>query len=73
MLSAVPPQERKQMLGENLFPLIKNMYPDLAGRITGMLLEMDDSELLKLLEKRELLKAKVEEAVAVRKAGGHAT
>lgn len=65
MLAAAPPQEQKQMLGERLFPLIQNMYPDLAGKITGMLLEIDNSELLHMLESRESLKAKVEEAVAV--------
>jgi len=65
MLSEAPPQEQKQMLGERLFPLIAHMYPDLAGKITGMLLEIDNSELLHMLESRESLKAKVEEAVAV--------
>lgn len=65
MLAEAPPQEQKQMLGERLFPLIHNMYPELAGKITGMLLEIDNSELLHMLESRESLKAKVEEAVAV--------
>lgn len=65
MLAEAPPQEQKQMLGERLFPLIHGMYPDLAGKITGMLLEIDNSELLHMLESRESLKAKVEEAVAV--------
>lgn len=65
MLAAAQPQEQKQMLGERLFPLIQHMYPDLAGKITGMLLEIDNSELLHMLESRESLKAKVEEAVAV--------
>jgi len=65
MLAEAPPQEQKQMLGERLFPMIHIMYPDLAGKITGMLLEIDNSELLHMLESRESLKAKVEEAVAV--------
>lgn len=65
MLAAAPPQEQKQMLGERLFPLIQRMYPELAGKITGMLLEIDNSELLHMLEHHESLKAKVEEAVAV--------
>jgi len=65
MLAAAPPQEQKQMLGERLFPLISSMYPELAGKITGMLLEIDNSELLHMLESRESLKAKVDEAVAV--------
>jgi len=65
MLAAAPPQEQKQMLGERLFPLIQCMYPQLTGKITGMLLEIDNSELLHMLEHNESLKAKVEEAVAV--------
>merc|ERR1712077_178649 len=65
MLAAAPPQEQKQMLGERLFPLIQGMYPDLAGKITGMLLEIDNSELVHMLEHSESLKGKVDEAVAV--------
>lgn len=65
MLAAAQPQEQKQMLGERLFPLIQNMHPDLAGKITGMLLEIDNSELLHMLEQKKALEMKVEEAVAV--------
>merc|ERR1711988_77364 len=65
MLAAAPPQEQKQMLGERLFPLIARMYPDLAGKITGMLLEIDNADLLHMLEDHNSLKSKVEEAVAV--------
>jgi polyadenylate-binding protein len=65
MLADALPPEQKQMLGERLFPLIHHMYPDLAGKITGMLLEIDNSELLHMLEHNESLRAKVEEAVAV--------
>lgn len=65
MLASAPPQEQKQMLGERLFPLIQRMFPELAGKITGMLLEIDNSELLHMLEHTESLKSKVEEAVAV--------
>merc|ERR1719510_1360445 len=65
MLAAAPPQEQKQMLGERLFPLIQGMYPELAGKITGMLLEIDNSELVHMLEHSESLKGKVDEAVAV--------
>ncbi|XP_067317411.1 LOW QUALITY PROTEIN: polyadenylate-binding protein 4-like [Anolis sagrei] len=65
MLAAAPPQEQKQMLGERLFPLIQAMHLSLAGKITGMLLEIDNSELLHMLESPESLGSKVEEAVAV--------
>ncbi|NXL84448.1 PABP1 protein, partial [Alectura lathami] len=64
MLASAPPQEQKQMLGEHLFPLIQSMHPTLAGKITGMLLEIDNSELLHMLESPESLRSKVDEAVA---------
>ena len=59
MLAAAPPQDQKQMLGERLFPLIQRIYPDLAGKITGMLLEIDNAELLHMLEDHNFLKEKV--------------
>jgi polyadenylate-binding protein len=65
MLAAATTQEQKQMLGERLFPLIQRLHAELAGKITGMLLEMDNSELLMMLESSDVLKAKVDEAVAV--------
>jgi len=65
MLAAAQPQEQKQMLGERLFPLIQAMHPEWAGKITGMLLEIDNAELLHMLDSQESLKAKVDEAVVV--------
>ena len=53
------------MLGERLYPLIQQSHPELAGKITGMLLEMDNSELLHLLESPDALTQKVDEAVSV--------
>merc|ERR1719456_484693 len=61
-LAAAPPGMQKQMLGEKLFPLISRFQPELAGKITGMMLEMDNSELLILLESEAALKTKVDEA-----------
>jgi polyadenylate-binding protein len=65
MLAAAPAQEQKQMLGERLFPLIQRMFPELAGKITGMLLEIDNTELLHMLEDHQSLKSRVDEAVTV--------
>ena len=53
------------ILGKRLYPLIESSHPDLASKITAMLLEIDNSELLYMLESRESLKTKVEEAVAL--------
>lgn len=46
-------------IGERLFPLIQSMHANLAGKITGMLLEIDNSELLHMLESHESLRSKV--------------
>jgi polyadenylate-binding protein len=48
------------MLGERLFPLVERMQPDNAGKITGMLLEMDNSELLLLIDSKPALESKVQ-------------
>ncbi|KAK2079922.1 hypothetical protein QBZ16_002317 [Prototheca wickerhamii] len=64
-LAQAPPEQQKQLLGEALFPQVAAQQPDLAGKITGMLLEMDNSELLLLLESQDALADKVDEAVAV--------
>uniref|UniRef100_A0A3Q4HMX2 Polyadenylate-binding protein n=1 Tax=Neolamprologus brichardi TaxID=32507 RepID=A0A3Q4HMX2_NEOBR len=65
VLAAAPPMDQKQLLGERLYPLIHALHPNLAGKITGMLLEIDNSELLHMLESPESLHAKVDEAIAV--------
>ncbi|KAL4352290.1 hypothetical protein GQ457_06G009490 [Hibiscus cannabinus] len=67
MLAAASPDQQKTILGERLYPLVQKHQPDLVPKITGMLLEMDNAELLLLLESPESLAAKVEEAVEVLK------
>ncbi|CAL5345380.1 unnamed protein product [Camellia sinensis] len=47
------------MLGEQLFPLVERVEPDHAGKVTGMLLEMDQTEVLHLIEAPDALKKKV--------------
>merc|ERR1712064_125710 len=64
-LAAAPAAVQKQMLGEKLYPQIAKMQPQLAGKITGMMLEMDNSELLILLESPAQMKEKVDEALRV--------
>eukprot|EP00455_Lapot_gusevi_P007376 TRINITY_DN13151_c0_g1_i1.p1 TRINITY_DN13151_c0_g1~~TRINITY_DN13151_c0_g1_i1.p1 ORF type:complete len:269 (-),score=33.09 TRINITY_DN13151_c0_g1_i1:79-837(-) len=65
VLAAAPPEVQKRMIGERLFPLIQSKQPQPAGKITGMLLEMDNGELLTLLETPSTLNEKIEEAVQV--------
>ncbi|XP_059190152.1 embryonic polyadenylate-binding protein-like isoform X1 [Centropristis striata] len=65
MLAAAPLMDQKQLLGERLYPVVHSLHPSLAGKITGMLLEIDNSELLHMLETPESLHSKVDEAIAV--------
>jgi polyadenylate-binding protein len=72
-LASASPEQQKNMIGERLYPLIHASQPDLAGKITGMLLEMDNSELLHLLESPEALNSKITEALQVLEAHNAAT
>ncbi|KAI5077572.1 hypothetical protein GOP47_0007396 [Adiantum capillus-veneris] len=65
VLAKASPQQQKQMLGERLYPLVQKRQLPLAGKITGMLLEMDNNELLFLLDSEDALASKVEEAEIV--------
>merc|ERR1719491_2837478 len=69
-LANASPGVQKQMLGEKIYPLIAKLQPELAGKITGMMLEMDSSELLMLLESETQLRNKVNEALTVLQSTG---
>lgn len=45
--------------------MVKQLQPDHASKITGMLLEMDEMEIVHMFENPDSLKAKVDEALAV--------
>ncbi|GMH17790.1 hypothetical protein Nepgr_019631 [Nepenthes gracilis] len=59
------PEQQRTMLGESLYPLVDAIEHDNAAKVTGMLLEMDQTEVLHLLESPDALKAKVAEAIEV--------
>jgi polyadenylate-binding protein len=63
--------QRKQQLGETLYPLVAealvamNEQEEKAGKITGMVLELDPTELVHMIENPTLLNAKINEALVV--------
>lgn len=67
----VSAEDRKLMLGESLYPLIsdylraQNQPEDLAGKITGMVLELTEAELVGMIQSQEALAKKVSEALDV--------
>ncbi|CAH8873381.1 unnamed protein product [Trichobilharzia szidati] len=67
-LAQLPEEEQKRTLGEHLYPRVKMMYPELASKLTGMLLCVDNAEVINLLESEELLRAKCEEGISVLRA-----
>eukprot|EP00249_Psilotum_nudum_P023758 c28976_g1_i2 orf=470-2386(+) len=65
ILASAPPEQHRAILGEQLYPLVDQLEHDHAGKVTGMLLEMDQSEVLHLIESPDALKTKVAEAMEV--------
>jgi polyadenylate-binding protein len=69
-LNAADKGLQRNMLGERLYPLISAENPQLAGKITGMLLELDTRDLLGMLVDRGQLRLKVNEAISVLRSAG---
>eukprot|EP00808_Paulinella_micropora_P023475 g48445.t1 len=65
VLVSAAPEQKKRMIGERLFPLVQARQPEKAGKITGMLLEMDDTDLIHLLDSDKALDDNIKEALAV--------
>ncbi|ELT91498.1 hypothetical protein CAPTEDRAFT_222053 [Capitella teleta] len=60
-------ESRKHVFGVRLYHRIQPSHPEFARKITGMLLELDDSQLAYLLSDPDTLKDKVDEAVEILK------
>jgi len=68
-LTTMDDETRRQTLGELLFPKIKDILEAQgrteAGKITGMLLDLPDNEILSYIPRQDLLSDKVQEALEV--------
>merc|ERR1719324_1800108 len=67
-----PSELQRQMYGEQLYLMVQPLSPSpyLAQKITGMLLELPQNELMLNLTNQEELRKRVEEAVEVLKEDG---
>jgi polyadenylate-binding protein len=65
------PEERRQTLGEELYPRVMEQEPELAAKITGMLLECSEADILALLEEPADCHEKIAEAKRVLVTSGH--
>ncbi|ODV80339.1 polyadenylate-binding protein [Suhomyces tanzawaensis NRRL Y-17324] len=68
IIANAPEEHQKKILGEELYPKIvatgKAPEPEAAGKITGMMLGLDNREILALLEDDELFNTQFEAALA---------
>ena len=58
-LATATPQDQKELLGERLFPEIQKMNSPLAGKLTGMMLEKSNEEILQMIENPDYLTKEV--------------
>ena len=67
LLAAASPGQQKQLIGEQLYPQVKLFLakPELAGQVTGMLLELENEELLMLIDNDIQLNIKINQAMQV--------
>ncbi|XP_071034360.1 E3 ubiquitin-protein ligase UBR5 isoform X5 [Parasteatoda tepidariorum] len=55
----------RQQLGQRLYPRVRALTPNLASRVTGMLLELSAAQLLMLLASDDALRQKIDEATDI--------
>jgi len=66
-VSGLNDQDQKQYLGEQIFRKVEKICPEQAGKITGMLIGMDTTELYRMVDSDEFLHEKVQEGISVLK------
>jgi polyadenylate-binding protein len=54
-VASMTDEDRKNHIGEKIYPIIEEKYGENAPRITGMIIDMDPSDLMPALESRKAL------------------
>ncbi|XP_035790679.1 uncharacterized protein LOC118465993 isoform X2 [Anopheles albimanus] len=65
MVRETHPFELKDILASRVRPIVAFMCPEMAEKLTGMIVELDNAVVLKLLKDMNALKVKVEQAAIV--------
>ena len=63
--NAASHDQQRQMIGEILYPKVYAQQPGIAGKITGMILELDNAELIDLTSDEAALRHRIEEGLGV--------
>lgn len=61
--------KEKEEVGEVIYEKLVEQYPNEAAKLTGMLLQMDYKDLVRVIAEPDLFKKKVQLALSVLKAG----
>jgi len=59
------PADSKQLVGEILYPKVYSISPENVGKLTGMLLELSNAELVNILNDEATLRLRVDEALVI--------
>lgn len=63
--NSVKSEEKKRIFGEAIYQEIFHKYEKWTGKITGMIIELDNPELLEMMRNKSLLYVKAEEAMGI--------
>jgi len=63
--NAASEAERRNFIGETIFPVAQNLHPNEAGKITGMLLELPIEQLELMVSDPLMIENKINEAMTV--------
>uniref|UniRef100_A0A6B2LVP5 PABC domain-containing protein n=1 Tax=Arcella intermedia TaxID=1963864 RepID=A0A6B2LVP5_9EUKA len=61
----LPRDEQRQRIGEVLYSQIREVHPNMAGKLTGMILELELEDLLEVVHKKDKRDKMVKEAMDV--------
>lgn len=64
-MASLTEKQRKCRIGEEIYPMVQKVQPEFAGKITGMLLDMELGELINLVENQAQLEENVKAAMQV--------